>query len=245
MVMTLKGKRIAITGGTSGIGLALVRRLQADNEMIVISRPSKRLEKLRATSPDIEIVEAELADHAQVTASAKAIEKRHNRLDVLINNAAVQNTPAFIDRNFDRNTIAEEIAVNLAAPILLSSLLLPLLQRAPQAAIVNINSGLAIVPKRSSATYCATKGGLNIFSQSLRHQLEGTNVAVLQTFLPLVETRMTAGRGSGKISSEQAADRIVVGIERGKPHIDIGKVKLLRWLHRLSPTLAQNAMKSA
>ncbi len=107
-----------------------------------------------------------------------------------------------------------------------------------------MNSGLGLVPKTTSAIYCATKGALNIFSQSLRHQLEGTNIRVMQAFLPLVETPMTEGRGSGKLPADRVAADIIAGIEKNQLDIDIGKVKLLRPLARFLPSLARQIMKA-
>jgi uncharacterized oxidoreductase len=113
------------------------------------------------------------------------------------------------------------------------------------AAVVNVNSGLGLVPKTSSAVYCATKGGLNLFSQSLRHQLAGTRVQVLQAFMPLVETPMTAGRPGDKLTAAYAADRLIHGIERAIQDHDIGKVKLLRGLMYVAPGLARRIMRRA
>ena len=243
--MKLNNKRIVITGGTSGIGRELVRKLCADNEVVVFSRSAAALAELQSTFPGIVIQETDLADGNKVRAAGEAIAQRYGHIDVLINNAAVQNTPTFLDPDFDYETIASEIAINLTSPCQLAAMLLPRLQAAPEAMIVNVNSALGLVPKTSSAIYCATKGGLNIFSQSLTHQLQGTNIRVSQVFLPLVDTAMTRGRGSGKLTADDAADRIIKGMESDRNRIDIGKVRLLRWLDRLVPPLARTIMKSA
>ena len=91
----------------------------------------------------------------------------------------------------------------------------------------------------------ATKAGLNIFSRSLAHQLENTDVRVKQVFLPLVDTAMTHGRGTDKLTADEAADRIIRGLQGSATQIDIGKVRLLRWLDRIAPPLARTIMKSA
>lgn len=243
--MRLANKRIVVTGGTSGLGLELVRQLSGRNELIVLARPSCRSSALRDTLPDVAVFDADLAMGDQVRACADAILERYDRLDGLINNAAVQHTPTFLDANFSFETIAREVAVNLTSPCQLCARLLPALQRAPEAFILNINSGLALMPKTSSAVYCATKGGLNIFSQALSHQLEGTGIKVMQAFLPLVDTPMTAGRGSAKLRPDDVAGRIIAGIESGTTSIDVGRVKLLRPIVRVCPPLARRLMKSA
>ena len=108
---------------------------------------------------------------------------------------------------------------------------------------MNVNSGLALAPKTSSAVYCATKAALNSFSNSLGYQLEKTNIRVLQAFMPLVDTPMTEGRGAGKITAAEAAETLLNGLTREDPITDVGKVRLLRILLRLSPNLARKIMK--
>lgn len=243
--MNLKDKHIVITGGTSGIGLELVRRLYTNNKLIVISRSSASLAALQNEFPNLVVYQAELSNGDQVRACAEKIAQQYDRIDMLINNAAIQYTPKFIDTDFDFESIATEITVNLTSPCQLIAKLLPNLQKAPEALIINVNSGLGLVPKTSSAVYCATKGGLNIFSKALANQLEGTTVNVKQVFLPLVDTAMTRGRGSGKLTPGAAADQIIEGITGRRKQIDIGKVKLLRLLDRFTPSLARTIMKSA
>ena len=121
--------------------------------------------------------------------------------------------------------------------------LLPLLLNNPKASILNVNSGLALTPKTSSAIYCATKGALNIFTQALRYQLQKSNISVHQVFLELVDTKMSKGRGKNKILPENAAKQIIYGLEHNILDHDIGKVKLLRFLLRFFPSLAKNIMK--
>ena len=171
------------------------------------------------------------------------LEKTHKSVDTLINNAAVQYTAGLMDTDFKVGSIAEEVQVNFTSIVTLVQLMLPALQASDSPIILNVNSGLAIAPKSSSAVYCATKAALNSFTTSLRYQLEHTNIEVKQVFLPLVETAMTAGRGSGKLSAEQAAAAILDGLSSHAANIDVGKVKLLRIIHRISPALAAKIMK--
>ena len=238
-------KHVVITGGTSGIGLELVRQLYKQNRISVIARPSRRLKELRQAFPNATVVEADLSDSNSVATAADAIVKLNKPVDVLINNAAVQFTAHFMDDDFCVETIKREIDVNLTTPAMLIYLLLPALTQSGNPIIMNINSGLGLVPKTSSAVYCATKGGMNILTQSLRNQFEGTNVRVAQAFLPLVDTQMTQGRGSGKLSAAQAACEIIHGLTGNGSDIYVGKVKLLRLIMRLSPALARRIMKAA
>lgn len=242
--MELVNKRIIITGGTAGIGYALVEKLSYQNDVIVIGRNADKLQALKDTMK-VTIFQADLSSSADVINVGQEIARKYTRLDILINNAAVQYTPTFIDPCFRMETIEPEITLNLTTPCLLTALLLERLNHDKPSCIVNINSGLGLVPKTSSAVYCATKGGLNLFTKSLRHQLAHTNIRVYQAYMPLVDTSMTKGRGSGKLSPEEACNYILKGIVKNIPDHAFGKGKLLQFIMRLSPTLAENIMKEA
>ncbi len=242
--MKLNKKCIVITGGTSGIGYEMTKYLHPNNQVIVISRGASKLNRLTQELEGLVTYQADLCKLGDIEVAADAIVKRFEVIDVLINNAAVQYTPAFLDDEFRYESISHEITLNLTSVCNLTYLLLPALLHHHKAVILNVNSGLALAPKTSSAVYCATKGALNIFSQSLRYQLEKTNISVQQAFLQLVDTSMTTGRGKNKMSAETAAMQIIRGIEHDIHDHDIGKVKLLRGLLRLAPSIAQNIMKT-
>ena len=243
MKFPLEDKTILITGGTSGIGLELVKQLHAKNQVLVLGRNNEKLSSLESAYPGTKTFRADLAKPNSLKLPAEHITEQFPAIDLLINNAAVQHTAMFADAEFQSAHIADEIAVNFTSPALLIALLLPALLKNTPSAILNVNSGLGIVPKKTSAIYCGTKGGLDIFSQSLRNQLEHTNIHVLQAFMPLVDTPMTEGRGSGKISASDAALRMIKGTEKLKPINDIGNVKILRFLSRIAPPLARSLMK--
>ena len=241
--MNLNNKRIVITGGTSGIGYQLVKYLQSKNEVIVISKNAKKLEALSREFESVVTYQADLSKLEEVERIGKQINQKFESIDVLINNAAVQFTPTFIDDAFKYSSINDEIIVNFTSICCLTYLLLPALTHHSKATILMINTGLALAPKTTSAIYCATKGALNNFSQSLRYQLENSNISVQQAFLGLVETSMTTGRGKNKMSVEAASKIIIKGLERDVLEHDVGKVKLLRLLLRTSPSIAKNMMK--
>ena len=243
--MELKNKHIVITGAASGLGLTILQELQANNRISVIARPSSGRDHLRNSYPDVAVYEADLADIAAVERAADDIVKASETVDILINNAAVQFTPRFTDDDFRYETIRREIDINFTSVCTLIYLLMPALLASDEAVIVNVNSGLGLAPKTGSAVYCGTKGAMNIFSQSLGYQLEGTSVSVSQVFLPMVATAMTEGRAGRKISPEQAVSEIVAGLVAQRTNINVGKVKLLRIIQRLSPWLAARILKGA
>lgn len=241
--MKLENKTIVLTGGSSGVGLDLLRMLSPGNRIINLSRRAPP-ENAWKDSGNIQHISTDLASEASVRSAIAQITKENsNGIDVLINCAAVQFLPRFTDTDFDPASIAEEIAINLTSPAQIIHGLLPCLQRSKQSFILNINSGLGLVPKAESAIYCATKAGLDNLSRGLRAQLAGTGVQISQAFLPLVDTPMTTGRGRGKLSSTEVARQIISGVERSKADIDIGKVSLLRLINRISPSIANRIMQ--
>ena len=241
--MKLKNKRIVITGGTSGVGYEMVKALYQENELIVIARSKEKLKAQKSEYKDIITYQADLSNVVEVQRVGEEIAGRFEHIDILINNAAVQNTPTFLEDNFSFTSISNEINLNFTAVCSLSYLLLPILRHEEEAVILNINSGLGLSPKTNSAVYNATKGAINIFSQSLRYQLESTNIVVQQAFLQLVDTQMTKGRGKNKMTVKDACSSILDGVEKGILDNDIGKVKILRLLLRIAPSIVKKIMK--
>ena len=245
MKFDTSSKRVVLTGGTSGIGLELVRLLAPSSKLVVVGRNPEKLEDLKSQHASLETVTADLSDRSSVLGAAEEIKSRFGSIDVLINNAAMQYGLHFTNDAFDPDMIGREMDVNFTNVCYMIYGLLPALQKDSPSVILNIGSGLGLAAKPSSAIYCASKGALNIFSQSLRYQLEDSNISVLQALLPMVATPMTEGRGSGKIAAQEAAVAILQGLHKLTPDNDIGKVKLLRHMLRLAPAVAHKIMRKA
>lgn len=238
--MRLQGKTALVTGGTDGIGSQLIRQLR-DKGVTVITqgRNAGRCAATRANG--FEVIEADLGAQAGVDAVLKAVEGRP--IDILINNAGAGVDHDFRDPGLP-DIAASDAAVflNLNAPIHLITALMPVLKARGEAMVVNVTSGLAIAPRAGGPVYCATKAGLRSYSQALRAQLQCTHVHVLEALPPVVETKLTAGRGSNKMAPEECARQIVTAMERGADEANIGMVKLLQLVNSISPALARRIM---
>jgi uncharacterized oxidoreductase len=237
--MKLAGKTILVTGGTDGIGGHLIRQLRDKGALVVATgRNPERIAATRAAG--FEVLAADLSTTAGPEQLFAAWNGRP--LDILVNNAG-----AGTDHDFRVSPpIPEEtdatINLNLHAPINLITRLMPLLRAQPAAMIVNVTSGLAIAPNAGSPAYCATKAGLRSYTQALRAQLTDTNIHVLEALPPLVDTAMTAGRGSKKLPPEECARQIIRAMERGVNEANVGMVKVLRIVESISPALARRIM---
>ena len=242
--MQLSNKTLLVTGGNSGIGLALVKRLHAmGNQIIVVSRSQNNWPQLRELTAEIIILQCDLSKQNELLELCQQLKEQQPAIDMVINCAAQQFTPTFIDEAFSFDSIAQEISINFTAIAWLCHQLLPRLLLRPEAAIVNISSGLAIYPKTHSAIYCASKAALHSFSQSLGYQLEHTPIRVIEMIMPLVETPMTHGRGNGKISADHAAAGIIKALEGSRNEVYIGKARIIPILARIWPGLIKKILK--
>jgi uncharacterized oxidoreductase len=232
-------KTIVLTGATSGIGLELLHLLlNQGHHVIAVSRQAAKLQPV----PNLQRYACDLARPDEVETVFRRIVAEHSSISVLINNAAVQHSASFVSQALTVETLIEECHVNLLAPALITHLLLPVLTKNDQSVIVNVSSGLAFAPKAETGLYCASKAGLHSLSQSLRYNLQSPGIAVSEVILPLVDTPMTRGRGSSKISANIAASAILQAMETQKPEIFVGKARLLPLLARFSPRLLQKIM---
>jgi uncharacterized oxidoreductase len=232
--------KVLVTGGTSGIGAELVRRLLAGgHSVIVLARRAGGMDPAERLFP----VAADLADHAHLPALMAGVLRRHPDLRVVINNAAVQHARPLTDAASRPEHLAEEVCVNLLAPALIVQAALPVLAANAPAAIVNVTSGLAVFPKERGGLYAASKAGLRSLTTSLRYQAEGLGIAVTEAVLPLVETPMAAGRGAGKLPAGAAAEAILGAMAQGRREVWPGKARALRVIARVAPELGLRIMR--
>lgn len=243
--MILSDNTILITGGTSGIGFELIRQFYGlDNNLIVTSSNRNNLDKLKNQFPKIETVVCDLGDSLSVRQLIDRCSIEYSDINIVINNAGVQNNYTWIEEKHGYDKIENEIRVNFTSPMQIIYGLLPLLTTKQNSAIVNVSSGLAFAPKKSAPIYCATKSAIHNGTKAIRYQLENSKVKVFEIIPPMVDTAMTEGRGKGKITPKQLVDEFLNNFKKDKFESNIGKVKLLKFMQRLLPKLADNLMKN-
>jgi len=241
----LSDNTVLITGGGSGIGLALAEAFaMRGNEVIVCGRNTKKLEAVHKENPSIVAFPCDIASDQDQQRLVEHITQKYPNLNILINNAGIQHNYDFSDTKNHTDLIEEEVNINFLAHLKLTDRFLPVLMQRPSAAIVNVTSALALVPKQSAPIYCATKAAMHNFTKALRYQLEDTPVKVFEIIPALVDTEMTKDRGKNKITPEALATEALRGIESNKHEIRIEKTKILFMLNRFLPSVAERIIRN-
>jgi len=202
--MKLANKTILITGGTSGIGLELAKQLvQRGNTVIVTGRDQEKLDATKLAIPGVHTFKSDVSDSAAIVALYDSILAQFPALDVLINNAGIMRN-LNLNQGRDLSDVTREIEINLSGPVRMVQQFLPHLKSRNGALIVNVSSGLAFIPLPIAPVYSATKAALHSFTQSLRVQLEGSGVTVIELAPPGVETPLFRGEFAQEIKAKRA-----------------------------------------
>jgi uncharacterized oxidoreductase len=234
--MYLNGKRVVITGGGSGIGLAMARSLAAEGSHVVITgRDQTKLAAAAANHSNISFQVCDVADEAAVVALRDAMDAAGGT-DMLINNAGIMH--AFdVTQGFPLEKQLQEIDIDVSGPVRLVHHFLPgMLQR--ESVIVNVSSGLAYVPYVSAPVYSASKAFLHSYSQSLRAQLANTSVRVVELLPPVVDTPLAAAvldPSFPRISPEKLVAALIKGLKNKTDEITPGQSAQLKLMSRLAP----------
>jgi uncharacterized oxidoreductase len=219
--MKLTGNTILVTGGASGIGLALARRfLDAGNTVIACGRREDKLREARERHPGLATRVCDVAQPGHREALIRWAAKEHPAFNVLVNNAGIQRRLRLSDQE-DWAATREELAINLEAPIHLTRLALPHLATRADAAVVNVTSGLAFVPLARTPVYSATKAAMHSFTVSLRHQLKDSTIGVIEIVPPAVDTDLGGpGLHTFGVNVDEFADAVFARL--AGPEAEIG-----------------------
>lgn len=179
-VFELVGRVAIVTGASSGLGERFARVLNAAGARVVLAaRRTDRLDSLASELTDALVVECDLSQAGQAEMLVAATMERYQQIDVLINNAGVNNAALAIDESLD--DFRHEIEVNLIAPFELSRLAARTMIAAERTgSIINIASifGLVGVGQIPDAGYAASKGGLINMTRELAAQWARKGVRV-------------------------------------------------------------------
>lgn len=218
--MNLSNNKILITGGASGIGLGLTERfIKESNTVIICGRRESVLKEVTEKFPSVIAKLCDLNNKAERIALFDWVAEQHADLNVLINNAGIQNWMPIDDAEF-YNKAKEEIETNVLAPIHLTTLFtkLPSLTT-----IMNVTSGLSFVQLAKVPVYCATKAFFHSFTLSLRHLLKEKNIEVIEIIPPALNTDL-GGKGlhDGQPPVSDFIEAIFQQLQEGKLELTFG-----------------------
>ncbi|GAA1431470.1 SDR family NAD(P)-dependent oxidoreductase [Microlunatus lacustris] len=191
--MRTTGNTLFIPGASSGIGLGLARRFaDAGNTVVVGGRRRAVLDAVVAEDPRLAAVEIDVTDPASIADAFTEVTTRFPATNGLITMAGVMATEDLRSPDF-LATAEETVTTNLLGPLRLLSHFVPFLAAQPEATVMTVSSGLAFVPLPRTPTYSATKAAVHSLTESLRVQLAGTSVQVVELVPPAVRTGLMDG----------------------------------------------------
>jgi len=195
----------------------------------------------------------DVSDEQAIAAAPARMLAEHPGVDLLVNNAGVA-----LGGNFDQVAEADFewlFAINFWGVVRMTRAFLPLLKASPEARLVNISSLFGLIAPPGQTAYCASKFAVRGFSESLRHELEGSSVGVTVVHPGGIATaiarnaRMSQAQTEAELARlrhrfqrllvmppERAGEIIVEGVERNRPRILVGSdARLAALIERIAP----------
>lgn len=212
--LELKGKRALVTGGTKGLGAALVKSLLEAGVEVMTSARSAPAQPVEGVS----YVVADLSTAEGVTELAQAVKQRWGGVDILINSLGGSTAPAGGFAVLDDTVWFNELNLNFMSAVRLDRALLPAMLAKGAGVVLHVSSIQRVLPLHQSTTaYAAAKGALSTYSKSLSKEVTPQGVRVLRVSPGWIETE----------ASVEFAERM--GRENGTDY-EGGKKLIMDWL---------------
>jgi len=218
--MKISNNKILITGGASGIGLGLTERFVKENNTVIIcGRRESLLEEVSKKYPSVVTRRCDLSKTKEREGLFNWISQKYSDLNVLVNNAGIQQLMSLSDSDFFERA-KKEIVINIEAPVHLTSLFTNLQSLNT---VINITSGLSFVPMARMPVYCASKAFFHSFTLSLRHLLKSKNVEVIEVIPPALNTDL-GGKGLHNSAPPVSdfIDAVFMQLKQGKTELTFG-----------------------
>lgn len=242
--MRLEGKRILVTGGGSGMGLELARRLAESNQVVIAGRDEAKLERARAQTPALRSARLDVTSEEEAKRLVHWLGTELGGLDLLVNNAGLfRGYP--ISAAEAANKSVEDVEINVSGAIRMTRLALPLLEASREGAVLFMSSAVALAAVPGFAVYAATKAAVHSFARSLRVELRASGIRVFDVLPPVVDTGPAQGLDVPKVPPGKVAEAIVAGLRRNREEIRVGPVRQLAPLARIAPRLADRIVTRA
>lgn len=240
--MQLENNTILITGGTSGFGFEFAAKLIAlGNTVIITGRNAQKLQETKQKLPAVHTIQSDVSKAEDIISLYNQVTREFPDLNILINNAGEMRKLS-LHQTHDVLDITREIEINLMGSIRMVQQFLPHLKKQNAAAILNVTSGIALMPFPLSPIYSASKSGLRAYTQALRVQLKNTKVKVFElvapgSTTPLNDKFLEDGAVDSRMlmAPEKIVDSAILGLQTDRYEIYPGMAKLIRIMSRLAP----------
>ncbi|MGC4894646.1 SDR family oxidoreductase [Micromonospora sp. DT31] len=231
--MDISGNTIFIPGATSGIGLALALALRdRGNTVIVGGRRAELLDEIAAANPGLATVPIDITNPASIAAAAVRVRAAYPDLNVLVTMAGVMRIEDWRSADTFLASAEEVVTTNVLGTIRLIAAFVEHLRQRGNATILTVSSGLAFVPLRVTPSYNASKAAVHMLSESIRLNLDGTGVRVLELVPPAVRTALRPGHESNELAMplDEFVAEVMVLLETqpDATEIQVDRVKFLR-----------------
>jgi uncharacterized oxidoreductase len=232
--MNISGNTVFIPGATSGIGLALAIELHArGNTVIAGGRRADLLDRIASEHPGLDTVQIDTSDPASIAAAAKEVLSAHPDLNVLVAMAGIMRIEDWRQPESFLASAESVVTTNVLGPIRLIAAFIEHLRARPGAALMTVSSGLAFTPLAVTPSYNASKAAIHMLSESLRLQLAGTSVQVIELVPPAVRTSLVPGQESSEVAmplDDFIAEAVaLLEAEPDAKEIQVERVKFLRY----------------
>lgn len=193
MAYEIAGRRVLVTGASSGIGAGLAEAFAKAGAVVAIcarreERLAEVLERCRRHSPDSQMWVADLSDFSAVDSLAASVQERLGAVDVLVNNAGIPKRRHVT--KLDPDTVDAVMRINFSSPVRLTLALLPQMLARGEGRIINVSSVAATLSSPGEAAYDASKAALAVFSEAMTIDLWDNGVRAMVVYPGVVDTEL-------------------------------------------------------
>lgn len=243
--MNIQNNTILVTGGTGGFGFEFASKLIAlGNTVIITGRNDDKLQEVKQKLPAVHIVKSDVSIPEEIVRLYEMVIREFPALNIIINNAGEMRKIS-LNQNQDLTDLTREIEINLMGPIRMVQQFLPHLKTKDNGAVMNVTSGIALMPFPISPIYSASKAGLRSYTQALRVQLKHSSVKVIELVAPGSSTSLNdkflnedGFNASVLMAPGKIVDAAIKGMKNDKDEIFPGFAKIARILSRVAPKFA-------
>ncbi|MFJ8160766.1 SDR family NAD(P)-dependent oxidoreductase [Streptomyces sp. NPDC096136] len=219
------GRRVVlVTGAGTGIGRAVARAFAAGGDLVVgVGRRTGPLEETAGGHPGIRVLAGDVGGAGEPERIVAEVLGAYGRLDVLVNNAGIVRAGAL--GSVDAGEVAEQVGVNLVAPVLLTQAALPALEASGAGVVVNVSTAVGLRGWAGASVYAATKAALDTLTRSWAVELAPRGVRVAAVAPGAVDTPIGVHQGLGP---ERAAEVRAWQVAR-TPAGRVGRPEEIAW----------------